>query len=102
MKKKVEPDPALCFDGFEQKLKNKETIMTQPKREKDEKAELVKLIQSVIPGDFVKVLENSIQRIGEEEVSMVLGAEPYQRSGARTNYRNGYRERKEALGTGVS
>ena len=75
--------------------------MTQPKRKKDEKAELVKLIQSVIPGDFVKVLENSIQRIVEEEVSMVLGADPYQRSESRTNYRNGYRERKEALGTGV-
>jgi hypothetical protein len=44
--------------------------MTQPKRKKDEKAELVKLIQSVIPGDFVKVLENSIQRIVEEEVSI--------------------------------
>ena len=63
--------------------------MTQPKRKKDEKADLVKLIQSVVPGDFVKVLENSIQRIVEEEVSMVLGADPYQRSEARTNYRNG-------------
>ena len=101
MKKKVEPDPTHCFDGFEQKLKNKETIMTQPKRKKDEKAELVKLIQSVIPGNFVKVLENSIQRIVEEEVSIVLGADPYQRSEARTNYRNGYRGRKEALGTGI-
>mgnify|MGYP001150786035 CR=1 FL=1 len=34
MKKKVEPDPTHCFDGFEQKLKNKEKIMTQPKRKK--------------------------------------------------------------------
>ena len=75
--------------------------MTQPKRKKDEKAELVKLIQSVIPGDFVKVLENSIQRIVEEEVSMILGADLYQRSEARSNYRNGYRERKEPFSTGI-
>lgn len=75
--------------------------MTQPKRKKVERAELVKLIHSAIPGDFVKVLENSIQRIVEEEVSLVLGAGPYQRSETRTNYRNGYRERKEALSTGI-
>jgi len=30
MKKKVEPDPALCFDGLT-KLEDKEKIMTQPK-----------------------------------------------------------------------
>ena len=36
--------------------------MTQPKRKKDESAELVKLFRSVMPGDFAKVLENSIQR----------------------------------------
>ena len=58
MKKKVEPVPTLCFDGLDQKLKNKETIMTQPKRKKDERAELVN--QSVIPGDFVNALESSI------------------------------------------
>ncbi len=63
--------------------------MTQPQRTKDEKAELVKLIQSVIPGNFVNVLENCIQRIVEAEVRMVLGANPYQRSEARTNYRIG-------------
>ncbi len=75
--------------------------MTQQKRKKDEKAELVKLIQSVIPGDFVKVLEHSIQRIVDEEVSMILRAYPYQRSAKRTNYRNGNRERKEPLVTGI-
>ena len=75
--------------------------MTQQKRKNDGKAELVKLIPSVNPGDFVKVLENSIQRIAEEEVSMILGADPYQRSAKRTNYRNGYRERKEPLVTGI-
>ena len=37
--------------------------MTQPKRKKDEQAELVKLFRSIIPGDFIKVLENSIQSI---------------------------------------
>ena len=73
--------------------------MTQPMRKKDERAELVN--QSVIPGDFVNALESSRQRIVEEEVSMVLGADPYQRSEARTNYRNDHRERQEPLGTGI-
>lgn len=94
MKKKVEPEPTHCFGGFEEKFRNKETIMTQPKRTKDEKAELVKLIQSVIPWNFANVFERSIQRIVEEEVSMLLRADPYQRSEARTNYRKGYRERQ--------
>jgi len=75
--------------------------MTQPKRKKDEQAELVKLFRSIIPGDFVKVLENSIQRIIETELSTILGAEPYQRVEGRTNYRNGYRARKEPLSTGL-
>jgi hypothetical protein len=39
--------------------------MTQQKRKKDEKAELVKLIQSVMPGKFVNVLKHNIQRIVE-------------------------------------
>ena len=69
--------------------------MTQPKRKKDERAELVKLFRTVLPGDFVKVLENGIQSIIEAELSSILGAEPYQRVEGRTNYRNGYRERKE-------
>jgi len=34
--------------------------MTQPKRKKDERAELVKLFRTAMPGDFVKVLENGI------------------------------------------
>jgi hypothetical protein len=42
--------------------------MTQPKRKKDEKAELVKLIQLVMLGDIVKVLEHRIQKIVEKEV----------------------------------
>jgi len=75
--------------------------MTQPKRKKDEKAELVKLFRTVLPGDFVKVQENGIQSIIEAELSARLGAEPYERVEGRTNYRNGYRERKEALATGV-
>ena len=53
--------------------------MTQPKRKKDERAELVKLFRTVLPGDFVKVLENGIQSIIEAELSSILGAEPYQR-----------------------
>ena len=75
--------------------------MTQPRRKKDERAELVKLFRTMVPGDFVKVLENSIQRFIEAELSSRLGAEPYQRVEGRTNYRNGYRERKEPLSTGL-
>ena len=37
--------------------------MTQPKRSKNEMAEIVKLIHEAVPGDFVKVLEHSIQSI---------------------------------------
>lgn len=75
--------------------------MTQPKRTKNEMAEIVKLIQETIPGDFVKVLENSIHRIIEAELSNQLGAGHYERNEARNNYRNGYRERKEPLSTGI-
>ena len=67
--------------------------MTQPKRKKYERAELVKMFRTVLPGDFVKVLGNGIQSIIE--------AEPYERVEGRTNYRNGYRERKEPLSTGL-
>ena len=75
--------------------------MTQPKRKKDERADLVKLFRTMVSGDFVKVLENGIQSIIEAELSARLGAEPYQRVEGRTNYRNGYRERKEPLSTGL-
>jgi len=75
--------------------------MTQPKRSKNEVAEIVKLIQETVPGDFVKVLESSIHRIIEAELSNQLGAGHYERNVARTNYRNGYRERKEPLSTGI-
>ncbi len=64
--------------------------MTQPKRKKDEKAELVKLIQSALPGNFVTLLEHSIQYIIEAELSQVLGADYYERKKERV--RNGYRE----------
>jgi len=35
--------------------------MTQPKRKKDERAELVKLFRTMVPGDFVKVLDMGSQ-----------------------------------------
>jgi transposase-like protein len=75
--------------------------MTQPKRKKDEKAEIVKLIQDAIPGDFAKLLEYSIKELIEAELSAYMGADSYERTESRTNYRNGYRERKEPLSTGV-
>ncbi len=74
--------------------------MTQPKRKKDEKAELVKLIQSVLPGNFVTLLEHSIQSVIEAELCQVLGADYYERKKERTCYRNGYRERQD-LATGL-
>jgi len=58
--------------------------MTQPKRKKDERAELVKLFRTSLPGDFVKVLENGIQSIIDAELTARLGAEPYQRVESRT------------------
>ena len=64
-------------------------------------AELVKLIQSVILGDFVNILEPSIQGIVAEEFSMSLEADSYQRSAKRTNYRNVYRERKVPIVTEI-
>ena len=73
--------------------------MTQLKRKKEEKSELVKLIQEAMPGDLLKVLESSIHRIIDTELSMLLGADPYERIEGRTNYRNGYRVRKAPLST---
>ena len=82
-------------------LQDKEKIMTQPKRSKNEMAEIVKLIHEAVPGDFVKVLGQGIQSIIDAELSAILGAEPYQRVEDRANYRNGYRVRKEPLSTGL-
>ena len=75
--------------------------MTQPKRSKNEMAEIVKLIHEAVPGDFVKVLGQGIQSIIDAELSAILGAKPYQRVEDRANYRNGYRVRKEPLSTGL-
>jgi len=98
MKKKVEPDSTLCFNDLT-KNKDKEKIMAQQKRKKDEKSELVKLIREAMPGELLKVFENSVQSIIDAELSMLLGADSYERTADRTNYRNGYRERKEPLST---
>ena len=54
--------------------------MTRPKRSKNEMAEIVKVIQDTLPGDFVKVLEKSIHGIIEAELSNQLGAGHYERS----------------------
>jgi len=55
----------------------------------------------MVPGDFVKVLENSIHSIIEEKLNSVLGAELYQRAEGKTNYHDGYHERKEPLSNGL-
>lgn len=73
--------------------------MAQQRRKKDEKSELVKLIREAMPGELLKVFENSVQRIIDAELSMLLGADSYERTTDRTNYRNGYRARKDPLST---
>ena len=67
--------------------------MTQPKRKKNEGEEFVKLFQETNPGNLLKVFEHSIRSIIETELSHTLGADYYERSEDRNNYRNGYRER---------
>ncbi|MDI3503370.1 MAG: hypothetical protein PWP64_306 [Candidatus Cloacimonadota bacterium] len=37
--------------------------MTQLKRKQDERAELVKFLRNIMPGDFAEVLKNCIQRL---------------------------------------
>ncbi|MDY0128290.1 MAG: transposase, partial [Candidatus Cloacimonadaceae bacterium] len=83
------------------KLKNKEKIMTQPKRKKNEGEEFVKLFQETNPGDLLKVFKHSIRSIIDTELSRRLGADRYERSEDRNNYRNGYRERKKPLSTSM-
>ncbi|MCK9583295.1 MAG: IS256 family transposase [Candidatus Cloacimonetes bacterium] len=75
--------------------------MTQPKRKKNEGDELVKLIHEMVPGQLVKMLEFGIDRIIDAELSDRLGVEPYERSKARDNYRNSYRQRKQPLSTAI-
>ena len=62
---------------------------------------MVKLFRTMFPGELVKVLENGIQSIIETELSSILVAELYQRVEGKTNYRNGYRKRKEPLSIGI-
>ena len=100
-RKKVEPDPALCVDGFNKKPKRQGEDYNSTEDKERWEAELVKLIQSVILGDFVNILEPSIQGIVAEEFSMSLEADSYQRSAKRTNYRNVYRERKVPIVTEI-
>ena len=75
--------------------------MNQPKTKKNEPTEAVKLIQETIPGNFLKLLESCIQHVINTEFSMKLKADPYQQTINRENYRNGYRERKRPLNTGL-
>ncbi|MDY0173301.1 MAG: transposase [Candidatus Cloacimonadaceae bacterium] len=75
--------------------------MTQPKRKKNERDDLVKIIHEMMPGELVKVLEFGIQRFIDAELSDRLGVEPYERSEDRDNYRNGYRQRKQPVSTAI-
>jgi len=75
--------------------------MTQRKVKKNEDEELVKLIQQTGDDKFLKLFLTSMQAIIEAEVSHILGAEPYERTEERNNYRNGYRKRKMPLKTSL-
>ena len=75
--------------------------MTQSKRKKHERAELVNILPTVLTGYCVKVLGKGIQSIIKEELSARLEQSLYQRVEGEANYRNGHREPKELLSTGL-
>jgi len=75
--------------------------MTQLRTKKNKVAKLVKQIDELVPGSFINLLEKFVQIVIEAEYDMELGAESYERSESRTNYRNGYRRRKKPLNTAI-
>jgi len=75
--------------------------MTHPKKTKHELAEIVKQIQEIVPGEFLHLLEKSIHEIISTELDVVLEARRYERTDDRQTYRNGIRDRKKAISTGI-
>jgi len=63
--------------------------------------EIVKIIQEIESGDLLKVLEFGIKQMIEAEVSHYLNAQRYERTPERRTYRNGFRERKTPLKSGI-
>jgi transposase-like protein len=75
--------------------------MTQHKARKINTEELVKIIQQTDNNKLLELLLHGINRFMDAEVSHILKAMPYERTGERNNYRNGYRKRKEPLKTSL-
>jgi putative transposase len=60
----------------------------------DDRMALIELLQKADDGDFLRaVAEAVLQLLMEADVGSVIGAGRHERSEARLNYRNGYRER---------
>src|SRR5438128_422485 len=60
----------------------------------EERLVLAELLEKVGDGDFLRaVAEAMLQLLMETDVEGVIGAGRYERSGERTTWRNGYRDR---------
>src|SRR5262249_45696644 len=70
----------------------------------DSKMALLELVQKSDDGNFLReLLQFSLQRLMSFEVEGLCGAGPHERSEARVNQRNGYRDRifETRLGTPI-
>ncbi len=68
----------------------------------DEKMTLFELIQKADSTDFLKELaQTALQRLMEFQVDDLCGAGRHERSGERSNYRNGHRPRTLATRLGT-
>src|SRR3954466_13414135 len=60
----------------------------------DDRMALIEALQKADDGNFLRALaETVLQILMEADVEGVIGAAKYERSGERTTWRNGYRER---------
>jgi len=60
----------------------------------EERLVLAELLEKASDGDFLRaVAEAVLQLLMESDVEGMIGAGRYERSGERTTWRNGYRER---------
>ena len=60
----------------------------------EDRLPLAKLLAKAGDGDLLRsVAESVVQLLMETDVEGVIGAGPHERSGERTTYRNGYRNR---------
>ena len=75
--------------------------MTQSKRKKHERVELVNIFPTVLTGYFVKCWEK-LSRVSLKRSSLPDWEQSlYHRVEGEANYRNGHRDRKEPLSTGL-